>query len=83
MSNTFLPPSYTKKLMEDRAAKRREVIGAMPRLHFVCGHDWMLSDDTFFVGFFWHKNQNASECENIYQRWFLLRWRFSMRLDRR
>lgn len=62
---------------------RRVRILAMPRVRFVCGHDWQRSADTFQLGFLWHKNPNAPLGENIYQRQFLLRWRFSMQLDLR
>lgn len=62
---------------------RKAQIKAMPRIRFVCRRSWVTGPDHYEIGFYWAPDPEAREFEIIYRRWFLVRLRFWLRLDRR
>lgn len=67
---------------EEYQEKRRACIARMPSWRPVCGRDWLTRD--FRIGFYWCKNNDASEGEQIYTRHRLiwLRFHFNVWIDR-
>lgn len=76
-----MPEWFPAALAEARREDRRTGIAAMPRLKFFCGRDWLRPFGSM-IGIYWDKDPDPPEGNLIYRRWLLLRYSFSLRIDR-
>lgn len=76
-----MPEWFPKALEDARRQDRLARIAAMPRIKFVWDYDWVRQLG-YMIGFYWDKDPDPLEGNFIYRRWFLIRYNFSIRLDR-
>lgn len=66
----------------DAEATWRRQVEEMPRLRFVCEHDWIRGPNDYAVGFLWDRKMDAVPGEFVYRKRFLIRLKFKLWLER-
>ncbi len=76
-----MPEWFGPALAEARRQDKMARIAAMPRVQFFWCRDWMRQFGSM-IGVYWDKDPCPPDGNVIYRRWFLLRYNFSIRIDR-